>query len=99
MSRPKNSTGYIGMQHLSETHPINFNDEFMDSKLPTVSQALSESSNLLTSGIALITQLSAAGPVNEEAAYGILFILGGAKALIDSTTVNVASPSAQVGAQ
>jgi flavin reductase (DIM6/NTAB) family NADH-FMN oxidoreductase RutF len=99
MPRLKNTTGSSRMQHLSETQPINFSDEFMDSKLPTVSQALSESSTLLSSGIALITQLSAEGPVNEDAAYGILFILAGAKALLDCTLVNVVRASAQVGAQ
>jgi hypothetical protein len=99
MSQAKNNTGLNRTQHLRETQPIDFNNEFMDSKLPTVSQALGESSTLLSSCIALITQLSAEGPVTEEAAYGIIFILGGAKALLDSTVVNVRHASAQVGVQ
>ncbi|MDY7560184.1 hypothetical protein QN366_01440 [Pseudomonas sp. CCC3.2] len=96
---PKNTTGHNRMQHLSETQPINFNDAFMDCKPPCVSRALTESSTLLSSGIALITQLSAVGPVDEDAAFGIIFIITGAKALLDSTEVAIRQASEQGGAQ
>ncbi len=99
MSHPKNTTGLNRTQHLSETQTINFNDEFMRSKAPTVSEALNKSSSLLSSGIALITQLSAMGPVDENAAFGILFVISGAKALLDSTAVNVQLAAEQEVAQ
>lgn len=97
--RPKNSTPPSPAQHLNETQPINFADEFISGNPPTVAEALSESSSLLCSAKVLLAELSGAGPIDESAALGILFIVSGAKALLDSTHVSVCRAAEQGGAQ
>jgi len=96
---PKNTTGHNRTQHLNETQPINFADEFIGGNPPTVAEALSESSSLLCSAKVLLAELSGAGPIDESAALGILFIVAGAKALLDSTHVSVCRAVEQGGAQ
>ncbi|GAB0076990.1 hypothetical protein I4I80_10440 [Pseudomonas syringae pv. tomato] len=98
----KNSTTSSPAQQLLETHPIMFNEAFMDGRLPTVAAALNESSSLLCSVKAILTQISGTGEVDESVAVGVLFIVAGAKALLDSTIVSierVESGAMQGGAQ
>lgn len=85
----KNSTTSSPAQQLLDTQPIIFHEEFMDGRPPTVADALNESSSLLCSVKAILTQISRSGEVDESVAYGVLFIVTGAKALLDSTLVGV----------
>lgn len=85
----KNSTTSSPAQQMLETQPVVFNEAFMGGRLPTVADALNESSSLLCSVKAILTQISESGEVDESVAYGVLFIVTGAKALLDSTVVSV----------
>ncbi|RMV71989.1 MULTISPECIES: hypothetical protein [Pseudomonas syringae group] len=95
----KNSITQDAAQLLLKTIPVNFNEEFMMSQQPTVADALNESSSLLCSAKFLISQLSEGGAIDEVAAFGLLFIVTGAKALLDSTVVSVEQAIGQGGTQ
>ena len=97
--QPKNSTTQHAAQHLLATPPINFCEEFMGEDSITVPEAISESSSLLASALAIISQLSERGPIDESAACGILLIVQAAKALTDSTYVSISRATQQGGVQ
>ena len=99
MTHVKNSTTQHTAQYLLTTTPINFSEEFMGKDSITTHDAISESSSLLASALAIITQLSERGPIDESAACGILLIVQAAKALTDSTYVSVSRAAQQGGAQ
>ncbi|SOQ16434.1 MULTISPECIES: hypothetical protein [Pseudomonas syringae group] len=85
----KNSTTSSLAQQMLETQPVVFNEAFMDGRIPTVADALNQSSSLLCSVKAILAQISGTGEVDESVAFGVLFIVTGAKALLDSTIVSV----------
>lgn len=86
MSRPENTTGPGRKQHLAESQTINFVDEFFDGNSTTVSGALSQASLLLNAAIAISEQIhDAEGPLDEAVTTGLLFLMRGSKALVDST--------------
>ncbi|MCF7540613.1 hypothetical protein [Pseudomonas petrae] len=87
--RSENTTGSLPTQHLQKIQPVNFEAEFSDGQPFSVADALSESSSLLCSAKELLIKLTELGPVGESSAMGILFIVTGAKALLDSTHVSV----------
>ena len=99
MSQPKNTTAPPKAQHLQKTQPVNFEAEFSDGETFSVAAALSESSSLLHSARELLIKLTELGPVDESSALGILFIVTGAKALLDSTHVSVCRAAQQEFAQ
>ncbi|MGV7625327.1 hypothetical protein PJM45_28780, partial [Mycobacterium kansasii] len=71
MSQLENTTAQQTAQLLLKTGEINFNEEFMSNRQPSVADALNESSSLLCSAKLLITQLSESGPIDEAAAFGL----------------------------
>ncbi|WP_133776767.1 hypothetical protein [Pseudomonas graminis] len=99
MSRRENTTSSSLAQHLQKIQPVNFEAEFSDGQPFSVAAALSESSSLLCSAKELLIKLTELGPVDESSAMGILFIVTGAKALLDSTHVSVCLAAQQESGQ